>query len=87
MYATVRIGIERKEDALLVPAEAMVREKANAFVFTVMDNKAKKVAVKIGFSDGTNVEILSGLNPDQSVILPGNRTFNDGQPVNVKEAK
>src|SRR2546430_17715864 len=38
MYATVRIGIERKEDALLVPAEAMVREKANAFVFTMMDN-------------------------------------------------
>src|SRR5437016_2092586 len=66
MYAIVRIGLERKEDALLVPAEAIAREKANAFVFTVVETKAKKVPVKVGFSDGTNVEILSGLNPDQS---------------------
>lgn len=87
MYATVRIGIERKEDALLVPAEAVVREKANAFVFMVVDQKAKKMPVKIGFNDGTNVEILSGLNADQSVILLGTRTFVDGQPVTVKEAK
>ena len=87
MYATVKIGIERKEDALLVPAEAVVREKANAFVFTVVDQKAKKMPVKIGFSDGTNVEILSGLNADQSVILLGTRTFADGQPVTVKEAR
>ena len=30
MYATVKVGIERKEDALLVPAEAVVTEKAGA---------------------------------------------------------
>src|SRR5439155_12236777 len=33
MYAIVRIGLERKEDALLVPAEALVVERAGAFVF------------------------------------------------------
>src|ERR1041385_2726351 len=37
MYATVKIGIERKEDALLVPVEALVVEKAGASVFTVAD--------------------------------------------------
>jgi membrane fusion protein (multidrug efflux system) len=85
MYATVKIGIERRENVLLVPAEALVREKANAFVFTVADNKAKKIPVKAGFTDGSKVEILDGLKPEEPVILVGNRTLSDGQPVNVME--
>src|SRR5947207_10666926 len=60
MYAVVKIGIERKEDALLVPVEALVTERAGASVFMVVDNKAKKIPVKTGFNDGANVEIVSG---------------------------
>lgn len=86
MYAIVKIAIERKEDALLLPADALITERAGAFVFTIDDNKAKKTPVKTGFNDGANVEILSGVNPDQSVILVGKRPLNDGQPVKV-EAK
>src|SRR2546422_191153 len=87
MYATVKIGIERKEDALLLPFEALVVEKAGAFVFTVADNKAKRTPVKIGFNDGANVEIVNGLKPDQAVILLGKRVVSDGQPVTVSEGK
>jgi membrane fusion protein (multidrug efflux system) len=86
MYAIVKIGIERKEDALLVPADALLIEKSGASVFIIADNKAKKTAVKTGFNDGTNAEILSGIKPDQAVILIGKKTLADGQPVQV-EAK
>jgi membrane fusion protein (multidrug efflux system) len=86
MYATVKIGIERKEDALLVPADAVLVEKAGPSVFTVAENKAKKTSVKTGFNDGTQVEILSGIKPDQSVILIGKKSLADGQPVQM-EAK
>ncbi len=84
MYATVKIGIERKEDALLVPVEALVVEKAGASVFTVADNKAKKVPVKTGFNDGTKAEILSGIKADQAVVLVGKKTPADGQPIQVE---
>jgi RND family efflux transporter MFP subunit len=83
MYATAKIGIERKTDALLVPVEAVVIEKANAFAFTVVDNKAKKLPVKVGFNDGTNVEIVGGLEPGQPTILVGKRSLVDGQPVAI----
>ena len=86
MYATVKIGIERKQDAQLLPVETLVLEKAGASAFTVADNKAKKTPVKTGFNDGVNVEILSGLSPDQPVILVGKRALSDGQTVKV-EAK
>ena len=84
MYAVVNIGIERKEDALLVPVEALVTERASASVFTVVDAKAKKIPVKTGFNDGAYVEIASGVKPDQPVILVGKRTLGDGQAVQVQ---
>ena len=43
MYASVKIALQRKPDALLVPAEALVTEKGNASVFTVAGGKAKKL--------------------------------------------
>jgi membrane fusion protein (multidrug efflux system) len=87
MYATVKIGIEHKNDALLVPANVVVMEKAGASVFILVENKAKKTRVQTGFNDGTQVEITSGLEPDQKVIVPGRAALADGQPVSVSENK
>jgi multidrug efflux pump subunit AcrA (membrane-fusion protein) len=84
MYATVKIGLERKPDALLVPVDALLFEKAGASVFTIANNKAKKMPVKTGFNDGTNAQILTDLKPDQSVILLRKKTLVDGQPVQVE---
>jgi membrane fusion protein (multidrug efflux system) len=87
MYATVKIGIERKEDVLLVPADAVVTEKAGASVFILSENKARKTRIQTGFNDGAQVEIISGLNPDQPVIVVGKRALADGQLVSVSESK
>ncbi|MEO8426906.1 MAG: hypothetical protein ABI651_07330, partial [Verrucomicrobiota bacterium] len=87
MYATVKIGIERRTDALLLPVEGLVMEKANAFVFIVVENRAKKVPIKTGFNDGTNVEVISGVTPAEQVILAGKQALSDGQLVRVTEAK
>lgn len=86
MYAIVKLGLERREDALLVPIEALATEKANAFVFTMVGNQAKKVPVKTGFNDGTNVEIMEGIRPEEAVILPGKRALSNGQTVRAMEA-
>jgi membrane fusion protein, multidrug efflux system len=87
MYASVRLEVERKPDALLVPVQALAVEKAGSFVFSVVDGKAKKMPVKTGFNDGVNVEITDGLTADQAVILVGKTPLNDGQPVHASETK
>jgi RND family efflux transporter MFP subunit len=87
MYATVKIGIEQKDDVLLLPTDALVTEKAGTSVFVLNDNKAKKTRVQVGFNDGANFELVKGLNPDQRVILFGKQPLNDGQAVTVSEAK
>ena len=85
-YASVRLEVERKPDALLVPVQALLVEKAGSSLFTVADAKAKKTPIQTGFNDGANVELLN-VKLDQPVILVGKQTLTDGQPVNPVEAK
>lgn len=42
MFANVKLVVQRKSNALLVPAQALVIEKNQTSVFTVADDKAKK---------------------------------------------
>jgi RND family efflux transporter MFP subunit len=81
MLVNARIGLEKKNDALLLPALTLVKEKINSFVFQVADGKAKKTPIKIGFNDGTNFEVLNGIRSEDSVILLGAQIPKDGQPV------
>jgi len=87
MYATVRLGLQRKPDALLLPTDAVVVEKIKTSLFVIADGEAKKVPVKTGFDDGTNIEITEGITENQPVILVGRQPITDGQPVTATEAK
>jgi RND family efflux transporter MFP subunit len=87
MYATVKLGVEQHDNALLVPVEALVMEKTVAFVFKHTEGKAKKSPVTVGFNDGTNVELLKGVESGDQIILSGKLTFADGQSVQASEGK
>lgn len=87
MYAMIKVGVEKHTNALLIPVEALVMEKANAFTFVADGGKARKTAIKIGFNDGAKVEVLSGLTEHESVILVGKMALADKQAVNAVEAK
>jgi RND family efflux transporter MFP subunit len=87
MYATIKIVLERKTDALLIPDDALVIEGSRTSVFTVAENRAHKVPVKIGFNDGASAEILEGLALGQPVILAGKQSIQDGQAVHAVEVK
>jgi membrane fusion protein (multidrug efflux system) len=87
MYAIVKIGIERRENALLVPGDAVLVERSGSSVFLLVDNRAKKARFQPGFNDGVNVEIVDGVAQGQGVIRLGKQQLTDGQPVKVAEAK
>jgi RND family efflux transporter MFP subunit len=87
MWASVEIELQKKENALLIPAEALVTEKNKNSVFVVRDKKALKVALTTGFDDGVNVEILKGCGPGDAVIVAGKQSVTDGQRVQATESK
>jgi membrane fusion protein (multidrug efflux system) len=81
MYLSARIGVELHTDTMLIPAAALVREKAAGFVFTLTDGRATKLPVKYGFIDSTSAEILDGLAANTRVIIPGKVALAPGQAV------
>ena len=83
MSVTARIGVERHENVMLVPAAAIVMEKTNAFVFKHAGGKAVKTAVKLGFNDGVNAEVPE-LKPEDTLLVVGTAAVNDGQAVTLK---
>ena len=87
MLVTARIAIEKKDDALLLPVAALVKEKTKSFVFILNGGKLKKAPVEVGFNDGTNVEIVAGLQLTDLAIMPGQQVLRDGQLVKATEAK
>jgi membrane fusion protein (multidrug efflux system) len=87
MWASVEIELQKNQNALLIPAEALVTEKNKNSLFVVRDGKAQKVSVTTGFDDGVNVEILKGCAPGDAVIVAGKQSVTDGQKVKATEAK
>lgn len=83
MYAMTKIAVEKHEGATLIPVAALVMEKTNAFVFKHVDGKAMKTAVKIGFNDGTNVEVPE-LKADDVLLVTGTVALTDKQAVTAK---
>ena len=86
MFVMARIGMEKHDNALVIPVDALLTEKTKTSVFKLVDGKAKKSPVKAGFNDGVNVELLEGVEEKDTLVVFGKTTVNDGQPVKVKAA-
>lgn len=80
-YARVDLGIERREGAIVVPAEALIIRKGKASVFVVEDGKARRRPVTLGVDDGVKVEVRSGLEGDEQVVTQGKGGLADGAEV------
>ncbi len=69
---------------LFIPAAAVLPFGQMDRVFVARDNKAELRLVRIGQRRGEMVEILSGLNPDEQVVITNNSHLADGQPLDIK---
>ena len=71
MNATIDFKAESREKALLLPVEAVRKEKDDSYVLLKQEgsnNPAKRV-VKIGITDDKNYEILSGVTSSDTVLV------------------
>jgi HlyD family secretion protein len=66
---------------LFVPKGAVRTDSGQAIVFVVRDDRAERRAVKTGATDGDQVEIISGLNAGERIVVEGVGTLADGARV------
>jgi RND family efflux transporter MFP subunit len=73
------------EPVASIPASALRDENGAKIVFLVKDNKLERRAVKPGNTRGTDVEILAGLVPGDTVVTTGPPNLHDGETVQLKK--
>lgn len=84
MFVRVRLILDQRADALLVPEEALVPAPGNVqFVYRVVDGKAQRAEVKTGMRRDAMVEIVAGLSSDALVVTAGQLKLRDGVQVQI----
>jgi Cu(I)/Ag(I) efflux system membrane fusion protein len=72
MFANVRVMVEPKRNALVVPREAVIRSGAGARVIVALaEGRFQPRAVTAGISSGGMTEILAGLEDGEVVVSSG----------------
>ncbi|MBI3464433.1 MAG: efflux RND transporter periplasmic adaptor subunit [Planctomycetes bacterium] len=83
MYALATILLEERQNVITVPATAVVRNGREAHVCRVRAGKIEHVPVQPGLRSGADIEVLSGLDPQDTVVLLRAETLSAGQSVEV----
>jgi len=80
-FMNVELTLDRRENALLIPEEAIIPEGTKHFVFAVVNGRAVRREVTLGARQVGFVEILNGLGEQDVVITRGVQKVRNGQPV------
>ncbi len=81
MFAQVFFVEHRLENALMVPADAVLEANGTFWVFTVREGKAFRQDVTPGIRHGENIQILEGLASGELLIIRGGRNLQSGDEV------
>jgi membrane fusion protein, multidrug efflux system len=81
-FANVRMLVDVKRDATVVPGAAIQRGTPGTFVYVVKpDNTVTVRVVKLGPVQGDNVSIDAGLAPGEQVVVDGADKLREGAKV------
>jgi multidrug efflux pump subunit AcrA (membrane-fusion protein) len=90
MFAKVKIITEHKEGIVKIPASAMLSRFGEQYVYVVEKDPenpehdiVRKRNVVPGISIDMILEIQSGLEPDEEIVVRGHTLLSDGARVNV----
>jgi multidrug efflux pump subunit AcrA (membrane-fusion protein) len=70
MTATAEVIIERREDVLFIPNRTLRGTWEDPWVLVLVGEQQKEMEITLGLTDGKNVEVLSGLEEGEAVVLP-----------------
>ncbi len=85
MYAETEISLQRRNNVIAIPSEALVQSDSAPYVLTVdSTGRVQKKLVTLGIEGPERVEIAEGLNVGETVILSGQSNFHPGEVVQPK---
>lgn len=84
MLAEVKMNFNEQKNVIQIPVEAVIDETGTKAVFVIKDNQAHRKNVEVGISNGKTIEIISGIDINDQVVVLGQNNLEDGMKVVVK---
>jgi len=85
MYANVTLQTQNRPNALTIPIQAVQHKDGKAIVVIVdQQNRVQTREIQTGLEDPNRVEVISGLNEGERVIVGNFGAFQPGQVVEPK---
>ncbi|MEO8198878.1 MAG: efflux RND transporter periplasmic adaptor subunit [Gemmatimonadota bacterium] len=81
MFIEARLATDVRPNAVLVPEESILPMQGANFIWVVAEGKASRRAVGLGVRIPGFVEILSGIDPGDQVVVGGLERLSEGIPV------
>lgn len=80
-FVTAKILLEERPDAITLPITAIVKNNESTHCCTVIDGKIQHAPVTLGLRVGEEVQILTGLDGNELVVLARANNLLKDQPV------
>lgn len=81
MFVRVNLVLDERHGALTIPEQAIVPQGQDAFVFKVVADKVALTKIKLGQRQAGTVEVTSGLQTGDRVVVAGQMKLQDGAPI------
>lgn len=86
MYADVTLDVQRAGNGLTVPVQAVDQSGGSPYAYVVdSNNKIEKRNVRLGVASPNRIEVLSGLQPDDRIVVANISSFTKGEAVRPQE--
>jgi RND family efflux transporter MFP subunit len=79
-------GKEKAPQAVAyIPKSAIRTDASTSFVYLFRDGKVERRAVSLGLDRGTDVAVLAGVTPGDSLVVKGPESLRDGDKVEIRQ--
>jgi Fe2+ transport system protein FeoA len=68
-----------------MPKAAARTADGHAIVFVVHDDTVERRAVSLGLENGADVDVVSGVNAGERVVVDGPKTLKDGDKIRIQQ--
>jgi membrane fusion protein (multidrug efflux system) len=87
LFARTDLGVAKRSNVVLVPAEAVLQRADGEVLFIVgADDRAKRIVVKTGVQREGRIEIVEGVSGEDHVVIAGQAALIDGAAITRKQA-
>lgn len=85
MFIEVEIHINRKNKVIVIDKRSVLNDGEDNYVFTTNGELSEKKVIKKGIESGEKIEVISGIEKDNLIIVRGHNYLDDKELIQLVE--